>query len=122
VIADFVTYPSLWEGWGNQLLEAIRAKTPILLFEYPVYTADIAKADFRIVSLGSQIEGRDGQGLVTVSHEVINAAADQALEYLWNPHARSAVVEHNFKQAQSFYNLDALKKYLEPLIDEAVNQ
>ena len=41
VHADFVTYPSLWEGWGNQLLEAIRARLPILLFEYPVYEADI---------------------------------------------------------------------------------
>lgn len=34
VYADFVTYPSLWEGWGNQLLEAIRARLPFLLFEY----------------------------------------------------------------------------------------
>ena len=41
VFADFVTYPSLWEGWGNQLLEAIRAKLPIMLFEYPVYKVDI---------------------------------------------------------------------------------
>jgi len=122
VIADFVTYPSLWEGWGNQLLEAVRAKTPFLLFEYPVYTADIAKADFRAVSLGSQIEGRDWQGLVTVKAEIIEAAADKALEYLWNPHARSAVVDHNFKQAQSFYNLDALKRYLKPLLDEAVSR
>ena len=32
VYADFVTYPSIWEGWGNQLLEAIRARLPVMLF------------------------------------------------------------------------------------------
>ncbi|MCD6285610.1 MAG: glycosyltransferase family 4 protein, partial [Anaerolineae bacterium] len=46
VFADFVTYPSLWEGWGNQLLEALRAKLPIMLFEYPVYAADIKDKGF----------------------------------------------------------------------------
>ncbi|MFQ5578577.1 MAG: glycosyltransferase, partial [Anaerolineae bacterium] len=41
VFADFVTYPSLWEGWGNQFLEALRAKLPVMVFEYPVFRADI---------------------------------------------------------------------------------
>ncbi|MCJ7717717.1 MAG: glycosyltransferase family 4 protein, partial [Anaerolineales bacterium] len=27
--ADLVTYPSLWEGWGNQFLEAVKAKLPL---------------------------------------------------------------------------------------------
>ena len=57
VFADFVTYPSLWEGWGNQLLEAFRARLPVMLFEYPVYTADIGPKGFQVVSLGADVEG-----------------------------------------------------------------
>ena len=45
--SDFVTYPSLWEGWGNQLLEALRARLPLMLFEYPVYQADIKSKGLR---------------------------------------------------------------------------
>ncbi|MGB3714892.1 MAG: glycosyltransferase family 4 protein [Candidatus Promineifilaceae bacterium] len=116
VMADFVSYPSIWEGWGNQLLEAVRARLPFLLFEYPVYTADIAKAGFRAISLGSQLSGRDSQGLVTVSPEVINRAADEALEYLSNPEARLRLVEHNYEMAQRRYSLRALRKYLQPLL------
>lgn len=35
--ADIVTYPSLLEGWGNQFLEAVFAKIPVLVYEYPVF-------------------------------------------------------------------------------------
>ena len=59
------------EGWGNQLLEAIRAKLPIMLFEYPVYLADIKGKGLRVVSLGDQISGKDQHGLVTIAPEII---------------------------------------------------
>ena len=62
VFADFVTYPSIWEGWGNQLLEALRARLPFVIFEYPVYAADIKDKGFRAVSLGAKISGQDEQG------------------------------------------------------------
>jgi glycosyltransferase involved in cell wall biosynthesis len=116
VMADFVSYPSIWEGWGNQLLEAVRARLPFVLFEYPVYTADIARAEFHAISLGSQLSGRDSQGLVTLSPEVINKAADEALEYLCDPEARLRLVEHNYEMAQRHYSLKALRNYLQPLI------
>ena len=120
VIADLVSYPSLWEGWGNQLLEAVRARTPFLLFEYPVYQSDIAKADFRAISLGDQIQRRDALGLVQVSQEVIDAAADEAVEYLCDSTFREQNVAHNFEQGQKYFNLEALEVFLKPLIAEAV--
>jgi glycosyltransferase involved in cell wall biosynthesis len=53
--ADLVTYPSLWEGFGNQLLEAIGGQLPIVLFEYPVYRVDIAPLGFSVISLDSRL-------------------------------------------------------------------
>ena len=61
VFADFVTYPSWWEGWGNQLLEAVRAKLPVALFEYPVIWPT-SRTGFRVISFGDQIHGRDVSG------------------------------------------------------------
>ena len=52
VFADLITYPSLLEGWGNQFLEGIFAKKPLIIFEYPVFLTDIKEKGFNIVSLG----------------------------------------------------------------------
>ena len=116
VWADFVTYPSLWEGWGNQFLEALRARLPLLLFEYPVYQADIGDKGFRVVSLGSAIQERDDLDLVQVSPQVIEAAADQALELLTDARLRHETVEHNFQVGRQHYSLEALRGYLAQLV------
>ena len=117
VFADFVTYPSLWEGWGNQFLEALRARLPLMLFEYPVYQADIKDKGFRVVSLGSKIQGRDDTGLVQVAPQVIEAAADRAVELLTDVRLRQETVEHNFQLGRQHYSLESLRGYLAPLMD-----
>lgn len=116
VHADFITYPSLWEGWGNQLLEAVRAKVPLVLFEYPVYTADIKSKGLKVVSLGNQTTGRDEYGLVTIAPEVIEAAADEAMELLTNRFLRQQTVDDNYKLGKKHFSMDALYIYLEQLM------
>jgi len=116
VYADFVTYPSLWEGWGNQFLEALRARLPILLFEYPVYRADIADKGFRIVSLGDEVQGRDNLGLAQVAPQTIEAAADQAVELLSDSRLYRETVEHNFQLGRQHYSLESLRGYLTLLL------
>jgi glycosyltransferase involved in cell wall biosynthesis len=48
---DLVVYPTGWEGFGNQLIEAFAAGLPSIVFEYPVYREDIGPKGFEIVSL-----------------------------------------------------------------------
>lgn len=118
VFADFVTYPSIWEGWGNQLLEALRAKLPLMLFEYPVYETDIKDKNLRVVSLGNEIAGRDDHGLVTVEQGIIENAAEQAVELLTDNELRQETVEHNFRMAKRFFSMDALHIYLRQLMND----
>lgn len=118
VFADFVTYSSLWEGWGNQFLEALRARLPLMLFEYPVYQADIRDKGFRVVSLGSKIQGRDDLGLVQVEPSVIETAADQAVELLTDAQLRRETVEHNWQVGRQYYSLEALRGYLARLVKD----
>ncbi len=116
--ADLVTYPSLWEGWGNQFLEAVKAKLPLLVFEYPVYKKDIKNKDFQIISLGDQIRDYDEEGLARVEDLVIEEAADQAVALLTDAALRQGVVDHNYRVAQEHFSLAALSMYLEPLFTQ----
>lgn len=118
VHADFVTYPSLWEGWGNQLLEAIRAKLPILLFEYPVYAVDIKEKGLKVVSLGNRLAGRDQYGLATIAPEIIESAADQAVNLLTNTDLRQTTVAQNYKIGKKHFSIEALYLYLEQLMQQ----
>jgi glycosyltransferase involved in cell wall biosynthesis len=117
VFADFVTYPSLWEGWGNQLLEAIRAGLPYLIFEYPVYKIDIKGTGLRSVSLGDEIRGTDVSGLVSVTREQVAAAADEAVQLLINKELRQEMVAHNFAVASKHFSMAALAQLLSQVID-----
>jgi glycosyltransferase involved in cell wall biosynthesis len=118
VFADFVTYPSLAEGWGNQFLEALRARLPLVLFEYPVYQADIKDKGFHVVSLGSEIQEQNDLGLVQVAPQIIEAAADQAVELLTDARLRQEIVEHNFQVGRKHYSLEALRSYLAQLVED----
>lgn len=117
--ADLVTYPSLFEGWGNQLLEAIRAKLPIAIFEYPVYQADIREKGFDAITLGSAAEGTDSSGLVSVSEAMVRRAAEQTIEILTNPSARQAMTKRNFDLGKRYYSLESLEEQLAVLIGRA---
>ncbi len=116
VFADLVTYPSLYEGWGNQFLEAVRAKVPVVVFEYPVYRADIKGKGFAVISLGDRIEGHDELGLVRVRGEVIERAAREAVSVLTDWNSRQEMVERNFSLGKRFYSLTALQGYLSDII------
>jgi glycosyltransferase involved in cell wall biosynthesis len=116
--ADLVTYPSLWEGWGNQFLEAVKARLPLMIFEYPVYQSDIKQKDFKTISLGSEIGEYDQHQLVRVDQQIIENAADQAVDLLTDPGLRKQVVDHNYQVGIDHYSLEALAGYLEPLFKD----
>lgn len=115
--ADLVTYPSVWEGWGNQLLEALRARLPVVLFEYPVFTADIKASGLDVVSLGEEIVGMDENRLLKVPEESIQKAADACVKLLANPNYRESVTEKNFRICQKTYSLTRLQEQLNALLE-----
>lgn len=116
VCADFVTYPSVWEGWGNQLIEAVFAQLPVLLFEYPVYVSDLREAGFAAVSLGETVDGHDANGLVQVAPEKIDRAAAEVMRYLQDGEMRRKAVEDNFARARERYSYEALAGHLREIL------
>lgn len=118
-IADMITYPSILEGWGNQFLEAIVAKLPVVVYKYPVYMTDIENFNFNIISLGSEHVIHDG--LVKVNEGIVKSAADEAIPYLLDPDYRKGKVEANYKLASEKLSVNSLKKMLSKVIGDERN-
>ena len=95
--ADFVTYPSLYEGFGNALVETIYFRLPALVNRYGVYVDDIAPLGFDFVEI-------DG--------DVTDAAVTAVADYLLNPAKTKSIVEHNYQLGQKHLSYQTLESLL----------
>ncbi|WP_448523875.1 glycosyltransferase [Pseudothermotoga sp.] len=115
-ICDVITYTSLLEGWGNQLIEAVFAKKPLVVFEYPVYKSDIVPLGFQFISLGDTARYDETEGLYKVDARVLNSAAERLKELLRDPKRLSEIVEKNFQIGRTHLSLERLKLLLENIL------
>lgn len=118
-IADMITYPSILEGWGNQFLEAIVAKLPVVVYKYPVYLTDIERFNFNIISLGNEHVLQDG--LVKVEDRIVKIAADEAIPYLLDSDYRKAKVNFNYKIASEQLSVNSLREMLSKVLGDERN-
>jgi hypothetical protein len=115
VFADIITYPSIKEGWGNQFLEALFAKKPMLVFEYNVYKKDIKGKGFKVVSLGDKHE-LDEDGLAKVNKRVIKRAAGECIKLLIDKDYREKMVEENFQSGRRYFSYESLEEKLKIIV------
>ena len=95
--ADLVTYPSLFEGFGNAFLEAIYFRKPLVVNRYSVYTHDIEPLGFRTIEMDE-----------FVSDDTVR----EARRYLSDPALRAAAAEHNYRIARTYYSFETLEERL----------
>ncbi|MDQ2934640.1 MAG: glycosyltransferase family 4 protein [Chloroflexota bacterium] len=101
--ADLITYPSLYEGFGNALIEAIFYGTPVVVNRYPVYEADIRPLGLLFVEL-------DGS--------VTDAAVAEVQALIASPSRRQAMARHNFAIARDHLSYRLLRRRLRRLIGD----
>ncbi len=99
--ADFVTYPSLLEGFGNAFLEAIYFKKPLLINRYPVFVSDIEPLGFDLATMDGFLTGETVQQVQTL---------------LGSPQRRKEMVEHNYKVAARHFSYNVLRESLDTLL------
>jgi len=99
--ADLVTYPSLYEGFGNAFLETIYFRIPVLINRYSIFARDIEPKGFRLPVM-------DGFLTKEVVEEVRRLLEDA--EY------RGQLIEHNYEIAKRFYSYGVLRRSLRTLI------
>ncbi len=122
VHADFVTYPSWWEGWGNQLIEAVFARLPVVLYEYPVYKTDLAAAGFDVVSFGDTLGPPAADGLTTLPRGRLEQAADQVVTLLHDAAKREQITNHNWKVARENFSYEVLAELVTRLAGDALEK
>ncbi|MCK5196779.1 MAG: glycosyltransferase family 4 protein [Spirochaetales bacterium] len=106
--ADIVSYPSLFEGWGNQFIEAVFAKKPIMVYEYPVFKTDIKPRGYEVISLGSTTLRNAHTGFLKLPDETIETVCNKVIDTLLSPKTAKEL-ENNFKTAQKSNSKDTLK-------------
>jgi mannosylglucosylglycerate synthase len=99
--ADVITYPSLYEGFGNALVESVYFRRLVVVNRYPVYEADIRPLGFRFIEL-------DGSVSTDAVEELRRALAD--------PDRQASEREHNFELAQQHFSYDRLERELRRLL------
>ena len=95
--ADLITYPSLYEGYGNALVEAIFYGKPVVVNRYAVYDADIRPLGFRFIEISGEITAE------TVA--AVRAA-------LANPRRQARIARHNYAIAREHLSYDVLERRL----------
>lgn len=103
-IADFVTYPSLYEGFGNALLETFAFRKPILVNRYSVFLEDIEPHGFQVAKM---------DGIITP--ETVGQVERLLSDKAYSRHC----TETNFNLAKQHFGYPILEKTLAGLLDQS---
>ena len=99
--ADFITYPSIYEGFGNAFLEAVYFKKPILINRYGTFVRDIEP-------LGFDLAVMDG----FLSKNTIKNVRD----ILESSRRRKTMVDSNYQIAARHFSYSVLRNQLTAIL------
>lgn len=99
--ADLVTYPSIFEGFGNAFLEAVYFRRPILVNNYSIYSHDIKPKGFQVIEMDEFI-----------SHETIR----RTQEVLDSPDLQAEMAETNYRLATQHFSYRIVRNRLQYLL------
>ena len=99
--ADLITYPSLYEGFGNAFLEAIYFKKPLLINRYAIFIKDIEPKGFDLIVMDGFLTKKNVQ---------------QVQEILQDDQRRQKMVTENYHIARRYYSYSVLEKKLNAII------
>jgi glycosyltransferase involved in cell wall biosynthesis len=99
--ADFVTYPSTYEGFGNAFLEALWFRKPILVNRYSIFQEDIEPLDFDVVVMDTYITPE---------------TVDTVTAILDSPEAVEIMTAKNFELGKHFFSFKLLEQRLRQVL------
>lgn len=99
--SDIITYPSEIEGFGNQFIEAVCFKKPVIMTPYPVYLSDIKPLGFESIEVSKRIDQRD---------------IDLIRSYIGDKEKVKNMVEKNFRLGKENFSYEATEKKITNLL------
>ncbi len=105
--ADFITYPSLYEGFGNAFLEAIYFKKPLLVNRYSIFIKDIEPRGFDLAVMDGFISKKTVQ---------------KVRKILESRERRQKMVNNNYEVAWRHYSYSVLRNQFSAIINDFFNE
>jgi glycosyltransferase involved in cell wall biosynthesis len=105
--ADFVTYPSAFEGFGNAFLEAVYYRRPILVNNYSTYEVDIRPRGFRVV----WFDGFIGDATMALARRLLD-----------DPPLAAAWAARNYELGARHFSFTILRRHLEDLLSDCFGE
>jgi glycosyltransferase involved in cell wall biosynthesis len=99
--ADFITYPSLYEGFGNAFLEAIYFKKPMLINRYANFVRDIEPLGFDLAVMDGFLSKKTVQNVIDI---------------LESSKRRKKMVNGNYTIAAQHYSYSVLRNQLSAIM------
>ena len=99
--ADLISYPSIYEGYGNAFVEAIYFRKPILVNRYQIFEADIEPKGFKVISF---------DGFIT------SETVQQVKQILNNPDQLAQMAEINYMLGWRYLSFEMLEEKFEALL------
>jgi len=104
--ADLITFCSLYEGFGNGLLEAIYFKKPVILNRYETFISDIEPLGFEFITLDGYLTPE----VVTAARRVLRGGDETY-----------AGPERNFAIARRHFSYQILRQRLQSIMAELLD-
>ncbi len=95
--ADLVTYPSIYEGFGNAFLESVYFKKPIMVNNYSIYSHDIRPKGFEVIEMDDFIS---------------KSTVQETRRVLEDPKRVEQMVNRNYKVASKYFSYRVLNHKL----------
>ena len=99
--ADFITYPSLYEGFGNAFLEAIYFKKPMLINRYANFVRDIEPLGFDLAVMDGFLSKKTVQSVINI---------------IESSQRRKKMVNGNYTIAAQHYSYSVLRNQLSAIM------
>ncbi len=99
--ADFVTYPSTFEGFGNAFLEALFFRKPMMVNRYSIFESDIEPIGFEAAF---------------IDNYVTEATVEEVRRLLDDRAWRDAIADRNFELGKKYFSYELLEERLKYVI------
>jgi len=109
--AELICYPPEHEGFGNQAIEAVWARRPLAVLEYPVFKWFVRDHIPHYISLGD-IEQLtrlpELAGLLQLRSDVLDTAVHNAIALLMDHKLEKRWTDENFTELRAFCGIDTV--------------
>lgn len=100
--SDFLVYPTECEGFGNQFVESVFFKKPLILTPYPVYKSDIKPLGFKAIE---------------IDEEISRSSVLKVKRFLEGKENIAKIVDDNFKLGKEYLSYEWVESKLRKILE-----